>query len=151
MKKAVFKAFFQHGLLSRRAGIKNLLMAISYSFPCPRGNLVRRVSWDQDYFTLPEASSFLENGFIPLPVSWYCRRSSLLLRWKPVNIGLYFCLFKSENVEVGCSMDYGYEFVLWTLTGIGMTVCHICHTLAVIWDQRAKVEKCLWRFMCFSL
>lgn len=28
MKKAVFKAFFQHGLLSRRAGVKHLLMAI---------------------------------------------------------------------------------------------------------------------------
>lgn len=47
MKKAVFETFSQSGLLSLITKIKNLLIAICSSFPCPRGSPVRRVSWGQ--------------------------------------------------------------------------------------------------------
>lgn len=47
MKRAVFKAFSQIGLLSLITKIKELLIAICSSFPCPRGFPVRRVSWGQ--------------------------------------------------------------------------------------------------------
>lgn len=47
MKKAVFKASSQSGLSSLITKIKNLLIAICSSFPCPRGGPVRRVSWGQ--------------------------------------------------------------------------------------------------------